>query len=107
MTTSEIRLLRQHRAHEHCAGGLACCWIFLGKLSSRKSSALTKVANESWQSHSKGFVALLEQADKFRGIRSDPLLVKLSVTLAGLQLQTSMAQLCRVNGREEQICYPQ
>lgn len=94
MTTSEMRLLRQHRARERCAGGLASCWIFLGKLPSRKSSALTKVADESWQNHSKGFVAVLEQAEEFRRIRSDPLLVKLSVALAGLQLQTSMAQVC-------------
>lgn len=102
MTTSEIWLLWQHSAHKHCAGGLACHWIFLGKLSSRKSSALTKLADESWQNHSKGFVALLEQAEEFRGIRSDLWLVKFSITLSELQLQTIgltplIAQLCQLN----------
>lgn len=99
MTTSEIC--------QPCAAGLAAACIFLGKLPSRKSSALTKVADESWQNHSKGFVALLEQAEELRRIRSDGLLVKLSVALAALQLQTSMAQLCPVNGTEEQSSYSQ
>lgn len=113
MTASEIQLLWQHSAHEHCAGGLACRWIFLGTLPSRKSSGLTNLADESWQNHSKGFVPLLEQAEEFRGIRSDPWLVKITITLAKLQLQTIgltplIAQLCRLNGRRAEdllTCY--